>query len=62
MGPALLLQLDSTIVVPPGWGGSVDAFGNLVWSRRGSGESRWGIHPQTPFQGDAGDKTYGAEQ
>ncbi len=29
-GPALLLQLDSTIVVPPGWGGSVDAFGNLV--------------------------------
>ena len=29
-GPALLLQLDSTIVVPPGWGGSVDAFGNLI--------------------------------
>ena len=29
-GPALLLQLDSTNVVPPGWGGSVDAFGNLV--------------------------------
>ena len=29
-GPALLLQLDSTIVVPPGWGGAVDPFGNLV--------------------------------
>jgi N-methylhydantoinase A/oxoprolinase/acetone carboxylase beta subunit len=29
-GPALLLQLDTTIVVPPGWGGSVDPYGNLV--------------------------------
>jgi N-methylhydantoinase A len=29
-GPALVLQMDSTIVVPPGWGGTVDPFGNLV--------------------------------
>jgi N-methylhydantoinase A/oxoprolinase/acetone carboxylase beta subunit len=29
-GPALLLQLDTTIVVPPGWQGYVDAFGNLL--------------------------------
>ncbi len=29
-GPALLLQLDTTIVVPPGWNGTVDPYGNLV--------------------------------
>ena len=29
-GPALLLQLDTTIVVPPGWNGEVDAYGNLI--------------------------------
>ena len=29
-GPALLLQLDTTIVVPPGWDGEVDPFGNLI--------------------------------
>ena len=29
-GPALMLQLDSTIVVPPNWGGVVDPFGNLI--------------------------------
>jgi N-methylhydantoinase A/oxoprolinase/acetone carboxylase beta subunit len=29
-GPALLLQLDTTIVVPLGWGGMVDSYGNLV--------------------------------
>ena len=29
-GPALLVQLDTTIVVPPGWGGVVDLYGNLV--------------------------------
>ena len=29
-GPALLLQLDTTVVVPPGWGGAVDSLGNLV--------------------------------
>ena len=29
-GPALLLQLDTTVVIPPGWGGAVDPLGNLV--------------------------------
>ena len=29
-GPALLLQLDTTIVVTPGWGGVVDTYGNLL--------------------------------
>ena len=29
-GPALLLQLDTTIVVPPGWDGEVDPYGNLL--------------------------------
>ena len=29
-GPALVLQLDATTVVPPGWRGAVDAWGNLV--------------------------------
>ncbi len=29
-GPALVLQMDTTSVVPPGWGGTVDPFGNLV--------------------------------
>jgi len=29
-GPALLLQLDTTIVVPPRWAGVVDPYGNLL--------------------------------
>ncbi len=29
-GPALVIQMDSTTVVPPGWGGAVDPFGNLL--------------------------------
>ncbi len=29
-GPALLLQLDTTIVLPPGWNGAVDPYGNLL--------------------------------
>ena len=29
-GPALVVQMDRTSVVPPGWGGSVDPYGNLV--------------------------------
>ena len=29
-GPALVIQMDSTTVVPPGWGGAVDTFGNLL--------------------------------
>jgi N-methylhydantoinase A len=30
VGPALVLQVDSTTVVPPGWQGVVDGWGNLV--------------------------------
>ncbi len=30
LGPALLLQLDTTIVVPPGWDGEVDPYGNFI--------------------------------
>lgn len=29
-GPALVVQLDTTTVVPPGWRGEVDAHGNLL--------------------------------
>ena len=29
-GPALVLQMDTTIVVPPEWGGTVDPYGNLL--------------------------------
>ena len=29
-GPALLIQLDTTILVPPGWAGTVDQHSNLV--------------------------------
>ena len=29
-GPALVVQMDSTVVVPPDWAGMVDPFGNLV--------------------------------
>ena len=29
-GPALVLQLDTTTVIPPAWGAVVDAAGNLV--------------------------------
>ena len=32
-GPALVLQLDSTTVIPPGWRGVVDRIGNLVLER-----------------------------
>jgi len=32
-GPALVLQVDATTVVPPGWRGVVDAWGNLVLER-----------------------------
>ena len=32
-GPALVLQLDSTTVIPPGWHGAVDRVGNLVLER-----------------------------
>ena len=29
-GPALVVQLDTTTVVPPGWQGEIDAYGNLL--------------------------------
>ena len=29
-GPALILQMDSTTVIPPGWTARVDGYGNLV--------------------------------
>lgn len=29
-GPALVVQMDATVVLPPGWAGSVDPFGNLI--------------------------------
>ena len=29
-GPALVIQMDATTVVAPGWEGSVDPFGNLI--------------------------------
>ena len=34
-GPALLLQLDTTIVVPPGWNGEIDPYGNLILEPQG---------------------------
>jgi 5-oxoprolinase (ATP-hydrolysing) len=37
-GPALLVQMDSTILLPPGWEGRVDAWGNLVAEWRGKRE------------------------
>lgn len=32
-GPALLVQMDSTTLLPPGWQGQVDAWGNLAVER-----------------------------
>jgi N-methylhydantoinase A len=29
-GPALVVQLDTTTVVPPGWHGEIDPYGNLL--------------------------------
>ena len=29
-GPALVIQMDATTVMTPGWGGTVDSFGNLL--------------------------------
>ena len=29
-GPVLVVQMDSTVVVTPGWGGVIDPYGNLV--------------------------------
>ena len=32
-GPAVVLQMDATTVVPPGWEARVDDFGNLIITR-----------------------------
>jgi N-methylhydantoinase A len=34
-GPAILAQLDSTTLVPPGWGATADPHGNLLLERTG---------------------------
>ena len=34
-GPALIVQLDSTTVMPPGWSGWVDPWGNLILTPEG---------------------------
>ncbi|MEY8828514.1 hydantoinase/oxoprolinase family protein [Sedimentitalea sp. XS_ASV28] len=39
-GPAILLQIDSTTVVPPGWHFRVDEFDNVLITRDDDGESR----------------------
>jgi len=31
--PAIVVQMDATTAIPPGWGGTVDAWGNLVLER-----------------------------
>ena len=36
-GPAVILQTDSTTVVPPGWSAAVDSRGNLLLTRGGPG-------------------------
>jgi N-methylhydantoinase A len=36
VGPAIIVQLDSTTVVPPGWAASVDVWLNLVVRRSGA--------------------------
>ena len=33
-GPAILLQTDSTTVVPPDWSFEVDRFGNVIMTRK----------------------------
>ncbi|MCH7578125.1 MAG: hydantoinase/oxoprolinase family protein, partial [Chloroflexi bacterium] len=30
VGPAIVVQMDATTAIPPGWSGAVDAWGNLV--------------------------------
>jgi N-methylhydantoinase A len=39
-GPAMVVQMDCTTVVAPGWQAEVDAFGNLVLTRAKSGIRR----------------------
>jgi N-methylhydantoinase A len=35
VGPAIVFQLDTTSIIPPGWAASVDGWGNLVVEQRG---------------------------
>jgi len=42
-GPALLVQMDSTILLPPDWEGQVDAWGNIIVRWQG----RTQLQPQT---------------
>ncbi len=44
-GPALLIQMDSTILLPPSWEGEVDAWGNIVLTRKVRAEQRSGPLP-----------------
>jgi N-methylhydantoinase A/oxoprolinase/acetone carboxylase beta subunit len=32
-GPAVVEQFDATAVIPPGWSGQVDGYGNLILAR-----------------------------
>ena len=34
-GPAIVEQLDATTVIPPGWRGTIDAYGNLLLEQAG---------------------------
>ena len=43
-GPALVVQMDCTTVVPPGWSGAVDPFGNLLLNRIGAKQEFIGVH------------------
>jgi N-methylhydantoinase A len=37
-GPAIVFQLDTTTVIPPGWQAQVDRYGTLIITQRGAGE------------------------
>ena len=37
-GPALVTQMDATMVIPPGWDVEVDTFGNLLATLDGEGQ------------------------
>jgi N-methylhydantoinase A len=36
VGPAVIFQLDTTTVIPPGWAATADGWGNLVAEQRGT--------------------------
>src|SRR5574341_822721 len=37
VGPALVFQLDTTILIEPGWVAEVDEWGNIILTRQGAG-------------------------